>query len=238
MSNDFFRFKQFTVKQDRTAMKVGVDSVLLGSWVAVRGVEQNVLDVGAGTGLLALMMAQKIPAANIVACEIDPLACEQARENVAASAWRNRIVVVNADVRTSTFDAEGFDLIICNPPYFDKSLKSSDAQRNVARHNDSLPLPDLLDCVNRLLRNDGRFALIVPENQAATVVELAGVRGLFPVRRLNVKSTATKPVSRVVMELSRASQPPDEMSLTVRIDNHYSDDYKSLTKEFYLNGGR
>jgi tRNA1Val (adenine37-N6)-methyltransferase len=92
----------------------------------------------------------------------------------------------------------------------------------------------LLDCVNRLLRYDGRFALIIPENQAATVIELAGARGLFPSRRLNVKPTETKPVNRVVMELSRTSQPPEEMSLTVRIDNHYSNDYKSLTKEFYL----
>jgi tRNA1Val (adenine37-N6)-methyltransferase len=234
MSNDFFRFKQFAVRQDKTAMKVGIDSVLLGSWVAVNGVEKNVLDIGAGTGLLALMMAQRIPEANVVACEIDELACEQSRENIASSAWRDRISVVNADIRTFTFDADGFDLIICNPPYFEKSLKSHDVQRNFARHNDSLSLPDLIGCVHRLLHNDGRFALIVPEKQAATVVELAAACSLFPARRLNVMSTVTKPVNRVVMELSRISQPLQETSLTVRTDNHYSDEYKSITKEFYL----
>jgi tRNA1Val (adenine37-N6)-methyltransferase len=235
MSNDFFRFKHFTVKQDKTAMKVGIDSVLLGSWVSVNGLEKNVLDIGTGTGLLALIMAQKIPDAQIIACEIDETACEQAIENISSSAWNKRITVVNADIRTFMPNPKSFDLIICNPPYFEKSLKSYDNKRNLARHNDSLSLPDLIDCVHRLLRSDGRFALIAPQNKADTVIELAGERNLFPVRRLNVKSTETKPVNRVIMELSYTFRLPEEMSLTIRTGNNYSDDYKTLTKKIYLN---
>ncbi|MDR2382570.1 MAG: tRNA (adenine(22)-N(1))-methyltransferase TrmK [Prevotellaceae bacterium] len=235
MSNDFFRFKQFTVKQNKTAMKVGVDSVLLGSWITANGSETNVLDIGSGGGLLALMMAQKIPAAKIVACEIDEIACEQASENISSSAWNERIAVVNADIRTFTHNPKSFDLIVCNPPYFEKSLKSHDPKRNFARHNDSLPLTDLIDCVHRLLHDNGRFVLIVPENQADTVIELAEAKKLFPAKRLNIKSTATKPVSRVIIELCYILQPPEESTLTVRTGNNYSDDYKAITKDFYLN---
>jgi tRNA1Val (adenine37-N6)-methyltransferase len=234
MSNDFFKFKQFTVKQDKTAMKVGVDSVLLGSWVSVNGLETNVLDIGAGNGLLALMMAQKIPAAKIVACEIDEIACEQASENISSSAWSERITVVNTDIRTFTHDPKSFDLIICNPPYFEKSLKSHDRRRNFARHNDCLPLTDLTDRVHRLLHDNGRFVLIVPENQAGTLIELAGEKKLFPARRLNIKSTATKPVSRVILELSYILQPPEETLLIINAGNGYSNDYKTMTKDFYL----
>jgi tRNA1Val (adenine37-N6)-methyltransferase len=234
MSNDFFKFKQFTVKQDKTAMKVGIDSVLLGSWVSPNGVETNVLDIGTGSGLLALMMAQKIPAAKIVACEIDETACEQASENILSSAWSERITLFNADIRTFTHNPKSFDLIICNPPYFDKSLKSHDGKRNFARHNDSLPLSGLIDCVHRLLHDNGRFVLIVPENQAGTVVELAGAKKLFPAKRLNIKSTATKPVSRVILELSYTLQPPEETLLIIRTGDSYSDEYKAITKDFYL----
>jgi tRNA1Val (adenine37-N6)-methyltransferase len=235
MSNDFFKFKQFTVKQDKTAMKVGIDSVLLGSWVSANGSETNVLDIGTGNGLLALMMAQKIPAAKIVACEIDEIACEQASENISSSAWSERITVVNADIRTFTCDPKSFSLIICNPPYFEKSLKSYNEKRNFARHNDSLPLTDLIDCVHRLLHDNGRFVLIVPENQAGTLIELAEAKKLFPAKRLNIKSTVTKPVSRVILELNYMSQPTEETSLTVRTGDSYSADYKAITKDFYLN---
>jgi tRNA1Val (adenine37-N6)-methyltransferase len=235
MANDFFNFKQFTVKQDKTAMKVGIDSVLLGSWTTVSGLEKNVLDIGTGTGLLALMMAQKIPNAKIIACEIDENACEQALENISASVWSERITVVNADIRTFTQNSKGFDLIICNPPYFEKSLKSQDSKRNFARHNDCLPFPDLMDCVHKLLHNKGRFALIVPEDKVDTLIKIAGEKKLFPIRRLNVKSKETKPVNRIIMELSYMFKPQEEMSLTVRTGNSYSDNYKSLTKDFYLN---
>jgi tRNA1Val (adenine37-N6)-methyltransferase len=234
MSNDYFRFKQFTVRQDRTAMKVGIDSVLLGAWTAVNGSEKNVLDIGAGSGLLALMMAQRISNAMVTACEIDETACEQARENISSSGWSERISVVNADIRTFTQNLKGFDLIICNPPYFEKSLKSHDSKRNVARHNDSLPFNDLIDCVNRMLHDDGRFALIVPADKAAIITSLAAAKKLSPIRRLNIKPIESKPVNRVILELGYTSQPPEEYALTVRTGNSYSNEYKTTTKDFYL----
>jgi tRNA1Val (adenine37-N6)-methyltransferase len=214
-------------------MKVGIDSVLLGAWTAVSGSEKNVLDIGTGVGLLALMMAQKIPGATITACEIDENACEQARENILSSKWNERITVVNADIRTFTQNLKGFDLIICNPPYFEKSLKSLDSKRNIARHNDCLPFSDLIDCVHRLLSDNGRFVLIVPNDKASIITDLAAGKNLFPMRRLNIKPTETKPVNRVILELACTSQPPEEYSLTVRTGNGYSDEYKSLTKDFY-----
>ncbi|MDR1886676.1 MAG: methyltransferase [Prevotellaceae bacterium] len=234
MSNDYFRFKRFTVKQDRTAMKVGTDGVLLGAWVAVNGSEKNVLDIGTGTGLLALMMAQKIPDAKITACEIDESACRQAIENISSAGWSERITVINTDIRAYAPNSEKFDLITCNPPYFEKSLKSRDGKRNLARHNDSLPFPDLMDCVHRLLRDDGRFALIVPEKKVGTIIELAAGKKLFPARRLNVKYRETGTTDRVILELSCIVRQPEETTLTVRTENGYSDEYKSVTKEFYL----
>jgi tRNA1Val (adenine37-N6)-methyltransferase len=234
MSNDYFKFQQFTIHQDRAAMKVGIDSVLLGSWVAVDGSEKNVLDIGTGTGLLALMMAQRIAAATVVACDVDENACRQAAENISSSKWSDRISVINIDVKAYRPNIDGFDLIICNPPYFEKSLKSHDSRRNCARHNDSLSFPDLIDCVHRLLRYDGRFALIVPENTAGRIIQLAGDKKMFPVRRLNVKPTESKPVTRVILELCCTSQPPDEQTLTVRIADNYSDEYARLTEDFYL----
>jgi tRNA1Val (adenine37-N6)-methyltransferase len=235
MSNDYFKFKQFTVRQDKTAMKVGIDSVLLGSWVSVNGSEKNVLDIGTGTGLLALMTAQRIPEARITACEIDENACEQARENIASAGWNGRIDVVNIDIRMFALKAAKFDLIVSNPPYFERSLKPQDNKRNLARHNDSLPFRDLMDCVHRLLCDTGRFALIVPDEKAATIIELARNKKLFPARRLNIKPKETKPVNRVILELCRTTvQAPEEKSLTVRTENGYSDDYKSVTKDFYL----
>jgi tRNA1Val (adenine37-N6)-methyltransferase len=234
MSNDYFKCRRFTVKQDRTAMKVGTDGVLLGSWITANGSEKNVLDIGTGTGLLALMMAQKIPDAEIVACEIDETACKQASENISSSEWSGRITVINADVRMLKLTSGSFDLIVCNPPYFEKSLKSHDNKRNVARHNDSLPFPELVDCVHRLLRDNGRFALIVPIDKADTIVELAAGKNLWPVKRLNVKPTETKPVNRVIMEFGYEFHPVEEYSLTIRTGNNYSDEYKSVTGDFYL----
>lgn len=215
-------------------MKVGSDSVLLGSWTTVKGSEKNVLDIGAGAGLLALMMAQKIPDAKIIACEIDETACEQAFENVSSSPWSERITVVNSDIRAFAQNLKGFDLIISNPPYFEKSLKSPVNKRNLARHNDSLPFAGLIDCVHRLLSDDGRFTLIVPVDKAGAIIELAAGKNLFPARCLNVRSTETKPVNRVIIELSYTLRPPEEMSLTVRTGNGYSDDYKTMTKDFIM----
>lgn len=214
-------------------MKVGVDSVLLGSWIAVNGTEKNVLDIGTGTGLLALMMAQRISDANITACEIDYFAYEQACENVRSSKWNERISVINTDIKIYAENSGKFDLIICNPPYFENSLKSQNSRKNFARHDDSLSFSELIDCVHKLLSPNGRFAVIIPQDRLLSIVDLAGQKQLFPLRRLNVKPKENKPVNRIILELSYEFLPPEETTLILRTENGYSKDYKLITKDFY-----
>ena len=214
-------------------MKVGTDSVVFGSCLAVCGNESRILDVGTGTGLLALMTAQRFTAAQIVAVEIDPSACEQARENVANSKWGNRISIVQCDVRE--YADERFDLIISNPPYFSKSLKSPNAEKNVARHDDSLNLHHLIDCVVRLLSENGRFALIIPSELAKNLVEIAADSGLFPARQINVKPKIDKPPSRVIFEFSRFAAICMESTLILgTATGAYSDEYRNLTKDYIM----
>ena len=149
-----FRFKHFSVEQNRCAMKVGTDGVLLGAWVPVRDTDRRVLDIGTGTGLIALMLAQRTAGARITALDVDPACAEQARENADASPWGGRIETVCAPVQA--FGAEPFDLIVSNPPFYDNSLPSPDAARTTARHTASLPFAELLDAVGRLLAPEGR----------------------------------------------------------------------------------
>jgi len=214
-------------------MKVGVDSVLLGSWIAVSGTETNVLDIGTGTGLLALMMAQRISGANITACEIDYPAYKQACENVLASQWNERISVINTDIKVYLQNSGNFDLIICNPPYFENSLKSQNSRKNFARHDDSLSFSELIDCVHKLLSPDGHFALIIPQDRLSSIVELYKQKQLYPLRRLNVQPKENKPVNRIILELSREFRTVDEATLILRNETGYSKDYKALTKDFY-----
>ncbi|MDR2424377.1 MAG: tRNA (adenine(22)-N(1))-methyltransferase TrmK [Prevotellaceae bacterium] len=234
MANDFFKFREFTVKQDKTAMKVGTDSVVFGSCLTVCGNESRILDVGTGTGLLALMAAQRFTSAQIVAVEIDPSACEQARQNVENSKWGNRISVVHCDVRQYA-DAEQFDLIIANPPYFSNSLKSPNPKKNFARHDDFLSLHNLIDCVVKLLSETGRFALIIPAERAANFAELAGDKALFPLRKINICPTTDKPSSRVIFEFSRLAANCMETTLILgTASGEYSDQYRRLTKDYIM----
>jgi len=240
MGNDFFRFKQFTVRQGGAAMKVGVDSVLLGAWAssdhAVR-----ILDVGTGTGLLALMMAQRYPDAEIDAVEIDAEACRQAIENTANSPWGNRIQLICDDfINYAKQCPLRYDLIISNPPYFTASLKPSDTKRNIARHNDSLPHSCLLSGSASLLTSAGVLAIVLPPAEALKIIDEAAAYGLFVQRTLHVQTLPSKPVYRMLVELSktplRFCGEATEMSLCIEKSDRSgeTDEYRQLTKEFYL----
>ena len=157
MANSFFKFQQFTVRQEHCAMKVGTDGTLLGAW-ANGG--RSVLDIGTGTGLIALMMAQRFPEARVTAIDIDQAACLQAHDNVAASPFASRIQIVQADV--ADYEAEPFDVIVSNPPYFVESLTCPDYQRTTARHTASLTYQTLMCSAFRLLSDEGRFSVIIP----------------------------------------------------------------------------
>ena len=248
MGKDFFRFKKFTVRQGGAAMKVGVDSVLLGAWTCVDysslatcHLSVRILDVGAGTGLLALMTAQRYPDAMIDAVEIDREAYQQAIENIADSPWNSRIRVVCDDfIHYAKQCALRYDLIICNPPYFTASLKPQDTKRNIARHNDSLPHRSLLDGSAKLLTPAGVLAIVLPPAETSTVIHEAATYGLFVKRTLHVQSLPSKPVYRILVELSKTpplsceEESEERLCIEKADKSDFTDEYKQLTKEFYL----
>ena len=173
-----FRFKQFEIEQDRCAMKVGTDGVLLGAW-AQGGC--RILDIGSGTGLISLMMAQRFPEAEVVGIDMDVDACGQARENVMASPFRDRVEIVCC--RLQDFGAIGvFDAIVSNPPFFVDSLKNPDSKRTMARHTDSLPFRDLFAGVKRLLSDEGVFSAIIPAEVVEQFVAESCILGFYLIR--------------------------------------------------------
>ncbi len=235
MGNSYFKFKQFTIHQDKTAMKVGVDGVLLGAWIDIMNTK-NILDIGTGTGLLALMLAQKTNA-NIIAVEIDKEAARQAQANFLESSWSHRIIIEDTSIQEfAESTTEKFGLIVCNPPYFSESLNSPDNQRNLARHDDALPLNDLFFAVNKLLSKNGRFCMIYPFKRKEELLKLAGTYQLFPNKLLKVRGTELKEPNRIIIEFSFSLKEVVEDELIVRnlLTNNYTDEYKQLTKDYYL----
>jgi len=237
MSNDVFDFKQFRLKQDRCAMKVGTDAVLIGAWVDARNC-QAVLDIGTGTGIISLMIAQRSNA-QITALEIDQHSYKQALENVASSSFHKRIEVIHQSFQQYARQTnKKFDLIVSNPPYFVDSLKSSDSYRSIARHADSLPFIELLDGVYRCLDPKGRFCLILPKKEAAMFCKLTEEKGLYLVKILRVKSSKAKEEDkRLIMEFSFSEKELTEDFLYVReaSTGEYSEQYRQLTHEYHLN---
>ena len=232
MSNDIFCFKQFSVRHDRCAMKVGTDGVLLGAWGSVEG--KRILDIGTGTGLIALMAAQRNPEADVLGIDIDESAVAQARENVAESPFNRRIECILKDVLT--FESEApFDAILCNPPFFTEDTLPDNRSRALARNNTCLPFPQLIRKVAVLLAENGTFSLIVPSGLAQEIVGLCMENGLHLVRRCQVHTTARKPPRRTMLEFSRQNRSCEMQTLClVADDGTRSQQYQELTKDFYL----
>ncbi len=222
------------IRQDRTAMKVGTDGVLLGAW-AGSGWLLNILDIGTGTGLIALMMAQRFAGARIDALEIDPVSSGQASENAAGSPFGERISVISSDFLTWD-SGKKYDLIVCNPPFFKDSLQSPDAGRTTARHEDSLPLGELIRKSAGLLSPDGGLALIIPVDRLPEVAKVAVEAGLNLNRILRVKGTPKVPVKRVLIHLDKRYLPVEMGELTLEGEQRgsVSEEYRGLTQEFYL----
>lgn len=233
MANSYFRFKQFTVWHDKCAMKVGTDGVLLGAWSNLLNAE-HILDVGTGTGLISLMIAQRSEA-EIVALDIDHDAVLQAEGNVAQSAWKERIKVIQHDFKTYNPNVK-FDVIVSNPPYFTDSLKCPKEQRAIARHNNSLSYQSLFEKVSQLLAENGRFCVIIPMDALDIVKRIAAEVKLHIQRQLNVVTTPGTLPKRVLLEFSFVISPNIQMeSLLIEIERHvYSSEYIALTKEYYL----
>jgi tRNA1Val (adenine37-N6)-methyltransferase len=231
-----FRFKQFTIQQDRTAMKVCTDACVLGAWASIADVpDARILDIGAGTGLLALMAAQRNPTASIDAVEIDTEAAGQASENVAASPFANRVQIIHS--RIQDFEpAQQYDHVLTNPPFYTNHLRSPDAAINRALHTDELPFFDLLTAVTRLLKPGGQWWVLLPPYEAAKLTELAARHRLLPTRRLALQHTAPKPVFRILTGFGFGQEGClDETLVIYEPDGRtYTTAFRSLLRDFYL----
>lgn len=234
MSNSFFQFKHFTVYHDKCAMKVGTDGVLLGAWAPVANA-RRLLDVGTGTGLIALQLAQRNPHAKITAIEIDAAAAEQARDNILHSPWADRIEIVCSDFRDYQSE-DKFDLIVSNPPYFIDALKSPDEQRCTARHTGKLNY-DILFCrAAHLLCEQGGVSIIIPAESEKAVIDAAWNQKLFPLCRMRIFTKPGKPYRRVLLTFGFQEKKCIEKNLCIEVNhNEFTPEYTVLTKDFYLN---
>jgi tRNA1Val (adenine37-N6)-methyltransferase len=233
MKNPTFYFKQFAVKQDRCAMKISTDGVVLGAY-AGQGNPKNILDIGAGTGVIALMMAQRFPEAKIISVEIDKDASEQATENVRQSPWNDRVEILNLSFQEFQLQHKGkFDLIVSNPPYFPKHLLSNDQKRNLALHNDSLNFVDLANGIFRLLEVKGRFWLILPPEQMNTINKIFDFLGIYIVEKLDLRDKKNKNIIRTIQAFSSSKCEIKNSDIHIKDKTgEYSKDYSELLKDF------
>lgn len=231
-----FQFKQFTIEQDQCAMKIGTDGVLLGAWTSVDSKPNSILDMGAGTGVISLQMAQRTQAETIDAIEIDELAHEQCTSNFESSPWGDRLFCYHASVQEYASEIEEtYDLIISNPPFYSEDYKTADTARDLARFADALPFQHLLVCAAHLLAETGVFSVILPKKEEAAFILLAETVSLFPKRICRVRGTATAVVKRSLIEFSFEQNTPIEEELTIEISRHeYTEAYKNLVSDFYL----
>jgi tRNA1Val (adenine37-N6)-methyltransferase len=236
MPGNTFAFKQFTVKQDKCAMKVGTDAVLLGSWASTEGA-RSILDIGTGTGVIALMIAQRSNA-EIEAIDIDPNACVQARENAEGTPWKDKVHVHHESFQTySLRNDKKFDLIVSNPPFFVDSSKASHLERTISRHTDLLPYHELIDGVLRLLKPEGRFCVILPSKEGELFRDMATEKHLYLSKLTRVRTRADKATEkRLLMQFERKPSTFSESTLVIEKDERhsYTDEYKELTREYYL----
>lgn len=235
-----FTFKQFTINQDRCAMKVGTDGVLLGAWTPLINNPYNVLDIGAGTGLIALMIAQRCNAEQIDAIEIDEEAYEQCVENFEASPWNDRLFCFHADLNEYTEELfeeeeEEYDLIVSNPPFYSENYSSGDEKRDQARFQEALPFNELIESAQALLSDNGIFSVVIPYKEEENFIALAKSVHLFPLKITRVKGTPSSEIKRSLLAFCRLEQNPLIDELIIEIERHnYTEDYKNLTKDFYL----
>ncbi len=232
-----FLFKKFSVNQDRCAMKIGTDGVLLGAWAAVNQNPFSVLDIGAGTGILSLMIAQRSNAEQIEAIEIDDNAFEQCTENFENSPWNDRLFCYHASLQEFADEIEDkYDLIISNPPFYSDDYKSQNQQRDLARFQDAMPFEHLIESVSKLLAENGKFSVIIPYKEEENFIGLSAEVNLFPNRLLRVKGNLESEVKRSLIEFSIKKREVKTEELIIETKrHHYTQDYINLTKEFYLN---
>ena len=233
MANNYFSFKEFTIYQDKSAFKVGTDGVLLGAVAEVSGVNR-ILDIGSGTGLITIMLAQRSKA-DIVSIEPDYQSYFQASENVSSCKWGKRITVVNSSLQNYNPGDMKFDLIITNPPFFSNSLKNPDPGKSFARHDVSLDSEAILSGVSKFLADDGRFQLILPWVEGNIFIAEAQSYGLYCNSILKIRPLPAAEIRRMILTFSKERQKVTEKFLTIESGkrHEFTADYISLTKDFY-----
>ena len=231
-----FQFKQFSIQQDRCAMKIGTDAVLLGAWCPIENHPYSILDIGAGTGILALMLAQRCSAEQIDAIEIDEEAFEQCVENFESSPWNNRLFCFHAGLNEIMDEPEDeYDIIISNPPFYTEDYKTDNEQRDLARFQDALPFKDLVEAANLLLSENGIFSVIIPFKEEEKFIALARDFELYPFKITRVKGTPITDIKRSLLAFSRNKNEIAFNELIIETARHqYTDDFIALTKDFYL----
>lgn len=236
IEKDIFQFKQFSISQKDCSMKVGTDGILLGAWADTNQVE-NILDIGTGTGLIALMMAQRSNAATIHAVEIDELAWKEASANIENSPWKDRVTAFNDSVQDYARSYRGaYDLIVSNPPFFSGGVFSSKEERANVRHTIKLPNGDLLSAARNLLTKEGRFCVILPVIEGLRFKEMAKNYGLHCTKVTEVQPAPDKAPNRLLMQFEKDAKNPQEDRFIIRNqDGQYSQQQIDLTKDFYLN---
>ncbi|CAM2777718.1 tRNA1(Val) (adenine(37)-N6)-methyltransferase [Vibrio neptunius] len=227
-----FSFKQFKIAGGHSGMPVSTDGVLLGAWCDIKQAN-TILDIGTGTGLLALMCAQRNPDSVIDAIDIDQHALLAAKENFASSPWLSRLTLLEGDVLNFPF-VTSYDAIVCNPPYFNSGEHAQNQQRATARHTLTLSHEALLRQCFKLLSSDGRAWFVLPEAEGRMFISLAETLGWHLVGLCEVQPTAKKPVSRLLIQLGQHASNAKTERLIIQQDNGYSDEFVALTKAFYL----
>lgn len=234
--NTTFNFKQFSVKQNQCAMKIGTDSVLLGAWAPIKHNPFSILDIGAGTGVLSLMLAQRSQAQIIEALEIDDSAYEQCVDNFEQSSWNDRLFCFHASLDEFVKEIEDtYDLIICNPPFYSEDYKTKNRQRDLARFQDAMPFEHLLESIATLLSNNGLFSVIIPYSEEDKFISMAKQFNLYSKKITHIKGTTTSKIKRSLLTLSFIQQETVNTELIIETSRHnYTHDYINLTKDFYL----
>lgn len=231
--NSYFDFKRFRIRHDRCAMKVGTDAVLLGSWAGVEGA-RRILDIGCGSGIIALMVAQRAPEAKILGIDIEKEAVAQAQENGQASPFSDRVSFTCVDVREFR-DKDKFDVILCNPPFYTEDTLPPDEKRSTARNAHALSFEELIRKARKLLREGGVFHVIIPTKAEETFSEMCSREGFFPQRICHVRTTASKPFKRTLCSYSTIQPLFIDMEELVLMENGCrSKDFEQLTSDFYL----
>lgn len=231
-----FKFKQFSIQQECSAMKVGTDGVLLGAWAQTQGAKR-VLDIGSGTGVIAIMLAQRNTEAQVIGVEIDEEASREAAANMNATPFSNRLKIISGPIQDFAWNYKyNFDLIVSNPPFYSGGTLSFAADRNDVRHTTKLSHGDLIQSVNRLLAPRGSFSIVLPHLEGLRFIEFAQRARLHPQRITEVIPRAEKSVNRLLVTFGRerVSYTTDQLIIRAEGEN-FTEAYKALTKDFYLN---